>query len=130
MRTFDRLVKVVARLRGPGGCPWDRKQTHRSLLKYLHEESREFAEAVRKGDARHMEEELGDVLLQVVLHAELAREKGLFDINAVARTLTKKLIRRHPHVFGGKKLKTPSEVVRQWAIIKAKEKQRKVPGIK
>lgn len=120
---MDRLVRVVAKLRGPGGCPWDRKQTHRTLIKYLHEEARELAAALRKGEPRHMEEELGDVLLQVVLHAELAREKGLFDLQDVARTLTKKLIRRHPHVFGGKKLRTASQVVRQWEKIKRREKE-------
>ncbi|MBI5883350.1 MAG: hypothetical protein HZB91_09635 [Elusimicrobia bacterium] len=122
MKAIARLIQVVAKLRGPGGCPWDRKQTHRSLIKYLREETRELASALFKGNPKHMEEELGDVLLQVLLHSQLASEKGLFDFHDVARTLTKKLIRRHPHVFGGKKLRTAGQVIKQWKIIKRKEK--------
>ncbi|MBI4677803.1 MAG: hypothetical protein HY748_09500 [Elusimicrobia bacterium] len=122
---MDRLIQVVAKLRGPGGCPWDRKQTHRTLIKYLREETRELAAALAKADPRHMEEELGDVLLQVVLHAQLASEAGLFDIQDVARTLTCKLIHRHPHVFGGKKLRTAAEVVRHWEALKRRERSRR-----
>ncbi|MBI5209431.1 MAG: hypothetical protein HY927_05590 [Elusimicrobia bacterium] len=123
MTALNRLIGVIARLRGPGGCPWDRKQTHRSLIKYLREESRELEAALRRGRAREIEEELGDVLLQVLLHAQLACERGLFDIHDVARALTKKLVRRHPHVFGGKPLKTAADVVRQWEVLKRREKR-------
>jgi MazG family protein len=123
MKDFDKLVKVMARLRGPGGCPWDRKQTHKSLLKYLREESAEVAQAVRRKDYRNLEEELGDVLLQVLFHADIAREKKRFSIRDVVRGLTKKLIRRHPHVFGKKvKFQTAEQVLAKWNEIKAREK--------
>lgn len=122
MRDFDKLVRVMARLRGPGGCPWDREQTHRSLLKYLREESREVAEAVRKGDYRNLEEELGDLLLQILFHSQIASEKKRFSIRDVVRGLTKKLVRRHPHVFGGAKLRTADEVVARWSELKRREK--------
>jgi MazG family protein len=112
-------------LRSPGGCPWDAEQTHESLLKYLREESEEVVHAVRAGDWDNLKDELGDVLLQVLFHAELAAESGRFDINDVFEALKSKLIRRHPHVFGlGKKEKlTPAEVARRWKIIKDQEKK-------
>lgn len=122
MREFDKLVRVMARLRGPGGCPWDRKQTHQSLLKYLREESLEVAQAVRKKDYHNLEEELGDLLLQILFHSVIAQEKGRFTVRDVVRGLTKKLVRRHPHVFGRTKLKTAGEVVAQWDELKKKEK--------
>jgi tetrapyrrole methylase family protein / MazG family protein len=106
-------------------CPWDREQTHRSLLKYLREESAELAAAVRKRDYPNMREELGDVLLQVVFHAEIAREAGRFGIGDVVHDICRKLVRRHPHVFGKKKLRTADEVMKQWNELKAKEKQSK-----
>ena len=100
MKSFDRLVQVMAKLRSPKGCPWDRKQTHKTLIKYLFEEANEFKSAVRKKDIPNMEEELGDILLQVIFHAQVASEKGRFDIDDVIRHLTRKLTLRHPHVFG------------------------------
>lgn len=114
----------MARLRAPGGCPWDRKQTHSSLLRYLKEESQEVCSAVRKKDWMNLKEELGDVLLQILFHSEIAKERGDFDIYDVIGTLNSKLIRRHPHVFGrGKKEKlTAAEVKRRWKIIKEKER--------
>src|SRR5450755_3758874 len=102
MKSFNRLLKVMARLRSPKGCPWDRKQTHQTLLKYLDEESEEFRQSVRKKDYPNMEEELGDILLQVLFHAQLAKEKGRFTIDDVVKTLIRKLTLRHPHVFGYK----------------------------
>jgi MazG family protein len=121
---FRELVRIIARLRGPGGCPWDRAQTHGSLLRFLREESAEVSRAVRKRDFENLKDELGDVLLQVLLHAELAREAGRFGIEDVLRSLRDKLIRRHPHVFGRSagKVLTPGQVVRRWAQIKREEK--------
>lgn len=115
----------MARLRSPGGCPWDLKQTHQSLLKYLREESQEVVVAVRKKDWDNLEEELGDVLLQILFHSRIAEERGAFTIENVIDTLNRKLIRRHPHVFGkGKKEKlTAAEVKRRWNIIKQSEKK-------
>ena len=122
---FSELVRLMARLRAPGGCPWDAKQTHDSLLKFLREESREVAHAVRKRDWENLQEELGDVLLQVLFHAELARESGRFDIDDVLAVLRDKLVRRHPHVFGPRKgpALSPAEVLRRWERIKADEKR-------
>ena len=94
---YGHLVSLMARLRGPRGCPWDRQQTHRSLLKYLKEESREVADAVKKGDQDHLCEELGDLLLQVLFHAQIASERGAFSMAEVGDGLSKKLVRRHPH---------------------------------
>lgn len=121
------LIRAMHKLRAPGGCPWDREQTHSSLLKYLKEESREVARAVRRKDWENLKDELGDVLLQVLFHSELASEAGRFDIHDVFANLKAKLVRRHPHVFGrGRKEKlTPAEVVQRWNIIKAQEKRRK-----
>src|SRR4051812_35986727 len=100
MKSFDRLVGVIAKLRSPRGCPWDRKQTHASLIRYLFEEARELKSSIRKKDYANMEEELGDVLLQVVLHSQLAREKHRFTIDDVINDQIRKLTLRHPHVFG------------------------------
>lgn len=125
--SFSQLVATMRRLRAPGGCPWDREQTHRSLLKYLREESEELCHAVESGDMENLEEELGDVLLQVLFHAQIASERGDFDIGGVIHTLRMKLIHRHPHVFGkGKKEKlTADEVRRRWKKLKADEKKRR-----
>lgn len=120
---FKDLTRIMARLRKD--CPWDREQTHSSLLKYLREESGELAAAVRKRDYANLREELGDVLLQVVFHAEIARQAGRFHIGDVVHDLCRKLVRRHPHVFGRKKLSTPGEVMKQWNELKAKEKRDK-----
>src|SRR5580698_10652635 len=94
---FSELLRVMAKLRSPKGCPWDRKQNHKSLLKYLTEESLEFKQAVQKKDYANMEEELGDILLQVIFHAQIAQEKGRFTIDDVVKTLIRKLKLRHPH---------------------------------
>lgn len=124
MPNMLKLVQVIKELRHPvHGCPWDLKQTHQSLLKYLIEESYEYKDAVEKNDDIHMEEELGDVLLQVVLHAQLASERNAFDIESVAQKLTEKMIRRHPHVFENREVGlTADDVLLNWAKIKAEEK--------
>jgi len=125
---FKDVVGVMAKLRAPGGCPWDREQTHKSLLKYLREETSEVCEAVKKRDPENLCEELGDVLLQVLFHADIAEEAGKFDIYDVLTRLKSKLIRRHPHVFtNGKRKKklTADEVLKKWNEIKAMEKRRK-----
>jgi len=116
------LRAVMHRLRAPGGCPWDAEQTHESLLPHLIEEAYEVAEAARSGDKAHLCEELGDLLLQPFFHAEIASETGAFTIDDVARGITEKLIRRHPHVFGDAKAETSDAVLTQWDEIKRAEK--------
>ncbi|MCD6023507.1 MAG: MazG family protein [Fibrobacteria bacterium] len=120
--SFSDLLQIMARLRAPNGCPWDREQTHESLLPYLIEEAHEFIDAVEGKDAANMREELGDVLLQVVFHAEVAREAGTFDIDGVIQDISEKLVRRHPHVFGEAKADDADAVVAQWDQIKKAEK--------
>jgi len=110
------------RLRSPGGCPWDREQTHQSLARHLLEEAHETLEAIDSGDQGRLREELGDLLLQVVFHAEMAMEEGSFDIDDVAEGIVTKLIRRHPHVFGDVSVDSASEVLVNWERIKAEEK--------
>ena len=117
-----RLRAVVHCLRAPGGCPWDIEQTHESLIPHAIEEAYEVAEAIRSGDAEMMCDELGDLLLQPVLHAEIASETGAFDLDRVAHGLTEKLIRRHPHVFGETNASDSSAVLKQWDAIKRTEK--------
>jgi len=114
------------KLRSPGGCPWDAEQDHESLLKYLLEESYEFIEAVENKDRTSMQEELGDLLLQVYFHSRMAEEDAdnPFNVEDVAKTVTDKLIRRHPHVFGGTKVESSSEVLENWEAQKAAEKGR------
>nr|WP_241429040.1 MazG family protein [Agrococcus sp. ARC_14] len=112
----------MARLRGPGGCPWDAEQTHVSLAPYAIEEAHELAEAIESGDDAHLREELGDVLLQVVFHADIARADGRFDLDDIAATLTEKLRRRHPHVFADTAVDGVAEVVANWDAIKRAEK--------
>jgi MazG family protein len=121
------LVVTEARLRGPGGCPWDREQTHASLARHLVEEAYELLDAIDEDDPGHLREELGDLLLQVVFHAQMAEDAGDFDIDAVARTINEKLIRRHPHVFGDRRADTPAEVMRNWEAIKREEEGRTDP---
>jgi tetrapyrrole methylase family protein/MazG family protein len=116
------LVDVMARLRGPGGCPWDLEQTHQSLARHLLEEAHETLEAIDSDDPDRLREELGDVLLQVVFHAEIARQEGTFDIDDVADTIVAKLIRRHPHVFGDVQVDSAAEVLVNWERIKEEEK--------
>jgi tetrapyrrole methylase family protein / MazG family protein len=116
------LVRVMARLRGPGGCPWDREQTHQSLARHLLEEAHETLEAIDGGDPQRIREELGDLLLQVVFHAEMAREAETFDIDDVAEGIVRKLIRRHPHVFGQVEVDSAAQVLVNWERIKNEEK--------
>ena len=121
-RQLDALVKLVARLRAPKGCPWDRKQTHASLIPYLRSEAKELAAALKKGRWHEIEDELGDILLQVLLHSEIAREAGRFDVEDVARSQLLKLKRRHPHVFGRRRFKTDKEVLKHWDEVKGAER--------
>jgi len=121
------LVGTETRLRGPGGCPWDREQTHASLARHLVEESYELLDAIDEGDPDHLREELGDLLLQVVFHAQMAEDAGTFDVDGVARTITEKLVRRHPHVFGDVRVGSAGEVVRNWEAIKREEEGRTDP---
>lgn len=116
------LMRIMARLRGPQGCPWDKKQTHTTLIRHLREESEEVVQAIRKKDAENLCEELGDLLHQIVFHVQLAREKKKFTMADVVHGLCRKIIRRHPHVFGKKKLQTVGEVMVQWDEIKRREK--------
>ena len=124
---LEKCIDVIKKLRDPnGGCPWDLEQTHETLLKYLIEESYEFIEATEKKDPRLMEEEIGDVLLQVLLHSTIAKQNNLFDIESVAKTLSEKLIRRHPHVFGEIENNiSSSQVLENWKKIKQIEKKEK-----
>jgi len=119
---LDPLVDVMTRLRAPDGCPWDREQSHQTLRRYLLEEAYEAVEAVDEGDPAHLCEELGDVLLQVVFHAQIAREAGHFDMRTVVNGITAKLIRRHPHVFGDAVAETAADVTRNWEAIKRAER--------
>jgi tetrapyrrole methylase family protein / MazG family protein len=115
------IFEVVATLRAPGGCPWDREQTHESLRPYLLEETYELLEAIDSGDDRKILEELGDVLLQVAMHAEIAAEQGRFDAAAVSETAAAKMVDRHPHVFGDVKVEDAGEVLRNWERNKQRE---------
>ena len=120
---FRAFAAVVKALRTPGtGCPWDLEQTHRTLRPYLLEEAHEVLEAIDRGDDAALREELGDLLLQVVLHAQLADDRGAFSITEVARGITEKMVRRHPHVFGSERVSGAAEVLRNWERIKAAEK--------
>jgi MazG family protein len=122
-KEIDALIETIHRLRAPGGCPWDREQTHKSILSCLLDETYEFFEAVENEDVKGMREELGDLLLQVVLHAEMAQETGAFSIDEVARDINEKLIRRHPHVFGDVQADSSKEVLKNWETIKKGEKK-------
>ncbi len=123
MSAIEDLQKTMARLRGPGGCPWDQEQTHASLVRCLIDEVSELIDTIDRNDLPHMREELGDVLIQVVFHACLAEEAGQFNFDDVARDINEKLVRRHPHVFGADKLQTSAQVLAQWEVIKAGEKK-------
>lgn len=124
---FEGLLDIMARLRGPGGCPWDREQTRTSLKPYVIEEAYEVLEAIESGDVPPLVEELGDLLLQVVFHAQIAQELGEFTIVDLLERLTEKLLSRHPHVFGDKSVGSASEALRQWEAIKQQEARRKGP---
>ena len=128
-KPLDSLIATVARLRSAKGCPWDRRQTHRSLIRYLREEAGELAVALRRGHWHEIEDELGDILLQVLLHAKIAEERGIFDIQDVARSQDLKLKRRHPHVFGSKRFRTAAEVKRHWARIKEEERRLRIEDV-
>ena len=119
---FARLAQILADLRAPNGCPWDREQTHASLRPYLLEESAEVLEAIERGDARNLCEELGDLVLQVVFHAQIAQENGDFTLEDVLRGINEKLVRRHPHVFGETSVSDAGEVLTNWDAIKKQEK--------
>jgi tetrapyrrole methylase family protein/MazG family protein len=114
---------VVARLRAPDGCPWDRAQTHRSLRRHLLDETYELLDAIDDGDPTRLKEELGDVLLQAIFHAQMASDEGAFDIDGVAETTVQKLIRRHPHVFADVEADTPEQVYANWERLKAEEQE-------
>jgi tetrapyrrole methylase family protein/MazG family protein len=116
------LLTVMHRLRSPGGCPWDREQTHQTLARHLLEEAHETLEAIDSGDPDRLREELGDLLLQVVFHAEMAMQEGTFDVDDVAEEITAKLIRRHPHVFGDVEVESAAQVLVNWERIKTEEK--------
>ncbi|MBR6099573.1 nucleoside triphosphate pyrophosphohydrolase [bacterium] len=121
-KEFNELVEVIAKLRAPDGCPWDREQTHKTLRPNMLEEAYEAVDAIDSGDMNNLKEELGDVLLQVVLHAQIASEENAFDIEDVARELKDKLIHRHPHVFGSAKVKSADDVMVNWDKLKQEEK--------
>jgi MazG family protein len=122
-RSFDALVRLMARLRGPDGCPWDREQDSRSLRTYLLEETYEVLEAIEHEHSHALKEELGDLLLQVLFHAQIAREQGRFSIDDVLQELYDKLVRRHPHVFGTTEVEDARQVVANWEALKAAERQ-------
>jgi XTP/dITP diphosphohydrolase len=125
---FAELVAVMARLRAPGGCPWDAEQDHRSLAVHLIEEAHETLEAIDSGNMPELAEELGDLLLQVVFHSEIAAEGGHFDVTEVIRGLVAKLYQRHPHVFGDVTVKDAAEVVANWEVLKKQQKGRSDAG--
>lgn len=126
-KNFDELTAIMARLRAPGGCPWDREQTYASLAQYLLEEAHETFDAIQEadetGDTKNLREELGDVLLQVVFHSTIAAERGDFTIDEVVSGVTQKLVLRHPHVFGDKKLETADDVLQNWDELKKDERK-------
>ena len=122
MDRFNTLVNIIARLRSPGGCPWDRKQTHASLRSALLAECYEVLEALDEGDAEKLGDELGDLLLQIVLHAQIATEAGEFELKDVINNINTKLINRHPHIFGSAKVKDAEEVAHNWEELKQEER--------
>ena len=122
MENLIRLKEIVARLRAPDGCPWDREQTHSTLRSSLIEECHEVIDAIERSDDANLREELGDLLLQVVMHAQLADERGAFTLEEIATTVSEKMVRRHPHVFGDKLAADSDAVLKQWEKIKREEK--------
>ena len=124
--TYEQLLEIIATLRGENGCPWDKAQTHESMIKCLRDECEEVVEAIEKKDDDNLCEELGDVLLQVLLHAQIATEEGRFTMSDVVDGLSRKMVRRHPHVFGGAPVAmTPEEGLANWKAIKEMEKKEK-----
>ncbi len=126
---ITRLLGIMARLRAPGGCPWDRQQTHASIKLNLIEEAYEVLDAIESRNDADLREELGDLLLQVTFHAQMAKEKKRFDFEDVARAIADKLVSRHPHVFGNRKLRTAGQVLDQWHKLKHAEKQHRRPSV-
>ena len=120
---MERLIGIIETLRSENGCAWDRAQTHYSLKKNMLEEAYEAVDAIEDNDMKHLKEELGDVLLQVVLHAQIAKEEKAFDIEDVAKGLSDKLVHRHPHVFGDLKVNGTNEILDNWEKLKAEEKK-------
>ncbi|MDD4172432.1 MAG: nucleoside triphosphate pyrophosphohydrolase [Syntrophomonas sp.] len=125
---LDELLEIQNRLLAPGGCPWDREQTHTSLVRYLIEETYEVIEAINEGDMYKLREELGDLLLQIVFHAALAQARGDFDFADLTRTVSKKMVDRHPHVFGSMQLKTSEDVLDNWEDFKRQEGKKYLLG--
>jgi tetrapyrrole methylase family protein/MazG family protein len=125
LEKFESLIELVASLRGPDGCPWNQEQTHKTLAPYAVEETYELVEALEQNDDQKLKEELGDVLFQVALHAQLAQERGAFTIDDVLRTLNEKMVRRHPHVFSGVQVENLEAVWQNWEKIKKAEKAAK-----
>jgi len=125
---LTKFVSTIARLRAPDGCPWDREQTHQTLARYLMEESYEVLEAIHSEDRKKLCEELGDLLLQIVLNAQVAKDEGTFDIEDVARSINEKMIERHPHVFGDKNVDDAGQVKAQWEEIKDAARKKKNPN--
>jgi tetrapyrrole methylase family protein/MazG family protein len=123
LNQFATLVDIIARLRAPNGCPWDRKQTHVSIRENLLEECYEVLEALDEGDSSRLCEELGDLLMQIVLHTQIAAEAGEFELGDVLRAINTKLIHRHPHIFGSLKVKDAEEVALNWAVLKQEERE-------
>ena len=127
-KNFYEFCEIIDKLRAPGGCPWDREQTHQSLKKHLIEEAYEAADAIEDGDYNAMADELGDVLLQIVMHAQIGKEEGTFDINDVTDMVSRKMIERHPHVFGDVSVKNSEEVLDNWEEIKKAQRGQKSVG--
>ena len=123
LRSFESLVEVVKALRGPDGCPWDKEQTHQSLTRYAIEEAYELAEAIDRNDKNAIKEELGDLLFQSLLHAEIAGQNNDFNIFDVIESLNNKMVNRHPHVFANTTVSSSAEVVNNWHKLKEKEKE-------
>ena len=123
LNQFATLVEIIARLRAPDGCPWDRKQTHASLRENLLEECYEVLDALDEGDSEKLCDELGDLLMQIVLHAQIAAEAGEFELGDVMKSINAKLIHRHPHIFGLKKVKDADEVAHNWELLKREERE-------
>lgn len=123
--SYEDFLEIIAKLRAPNGCPWDQKQTHESLRECLLEESQEVIDAINNKDDDNLCEELGDVLLQVVMHAQIAAEEGRFTMNDVIQCVSEKMIRRHPHVFGDVKVSSVEEGLDLWNAIKQQEKESK-----
>ncbi|CAI9389704.1 nucleoside triphosphate pyrophosphohydrolase [Niallia sp. Sow4_A1] len=128
-KEFSQLRRIIAELRGPNGCPWDKKQTHESLRKYLLEESYELIEAINEGDIDHIIEELGDVLLQVMLHGQIGEDEGYFSIDDVIEGISDKMIRRHPHVFGEEQAESVDDVMKHWQNAKKKEAKKEKDSV-